>query len=303
TIDFDLNVVIPNTLMTLNEGAIEPWTKPKYRAFQTELKRFAKVHGIPLSVAWCDLEEDQRQLILQGEGKFPGIKGFFSLLERKKYKLHVRVFLSRYRGYATCQDCGGQRLRAEARTVKIDEKNICEVTAMTVEQASRFVEHVKLTAQQAEIADKILQEIRDRLSFLNSVGLEYLTLDRAASTLSGGESQRIQLATSLGSRLVGALYVLDEPSIGLHSRDTDRLVRILHELRDLGNTILVVEHDPEVMAASDRIVDLGPGAGELGGKIIAAGTYSEISQNTQSLTGRYLSHNLAIPIPSSRRKA
>ena len=303
TIDFDLNLVIPNTLMTLNEGAIEPWTKPKYRAFQTELKRFAKVHGIPLSVAWCDLEEDQRQLILQGEGKFPGIKGFFSLLERKKYKLHVRVFLSRYRGYATCQDCGGQRLRAEARTVKIDEKNICEVTAMTVEQASRFVEHVKLTAQQAEIADKILQEIRDRLSFLNSVGLEYLTLDRAASTLSGGESQRIQLATSLGSRLVGALYVLDEPSIGLHSRDTDRLVRILHELRDLGNTILVVEHDAEVMAASDRIVDLGPGAGEHGGKIIASGTYDEISQNSHSLTGRYLSQNLGIPIPATRRKA
>ena len=215
----------------------------------------------------------------------------------------MRVFLSRYRGYATCQDCQGQRLRAEARNVKINSKNICDVTAMTVEQAARFIADIKLTTHEAEIAEKILEEIRDRLGFLNSVGLEYLTLDRTASTLSGGESQRIQLATSLGSRLVGALYVLDEPSIGLHSRDTDRLVRILHELRDLGNTILVVEHDPEVMAASDRIVDLGPGAGELGGKIIAAGTYGEISRNTQSLTGRYLSHNLAIPIPSSRRKA
>jgi excinuclease ABC subunit A len=302
TIDFDLNLVIPNPLLTLNDGAIEPWTKPKYRVFQTELKRLAKVHGIPLDVSWCDLEEEQRLLVLHGEGKFPGITGFFSLLERKKYKLHVRVFLSRYRGYATCQDCQGQRLRAEARIVKINGKNICDVTAMTVEQAARFVAEIKLTAREAEIAEKILEEIRDRLGFLNSVGLEYLTLDRTASTLSGGESQRIQLATSLGSRLVGALYVLDEPSIGLHSRDTDRLVRILHELRDLGNTILVVEHDPEVMAASDRIVDLGPGAGELGGKIIAAGTYGEISRNTQSLTGRYLSHNLAIPIPSSRRK-
>jgi excinuclease ABC subunit A len=302
TIDFDLNLVIPNPLMSLNQGAIEPWTKPKYRVFQAELKRFAKVHGIPLNVPWCELDEEHRSSIIQGRDKFPGITGFFSLLERKKYKLHVRVFLSRYRGYATCQDCRGQRLRAEARTVKIDDKNICDVTAMTVEQAAKFIKGVKLTPQQAAIAEKILDEIRDRLGFLNSVGLEYLTLDRTASTLSGGESQRIQLATSLGSRLVGALYVLDEPSIGLHSRDTDRLVRILHELRDLGNTILVVEHDPEVMAASDRIVDLGPGAGELGGKIIAAGTFSEISRNTQSLTGRYLSHNLSIPVPAVRRK-
>jgi len=302
TIDFDLNLVIPNPTLSLNAGAIEPWTKPKYRAFGTELKRFAKAHGIPLNVPWQDLEEDQRLLIVHGEGKFPGITGFFALLERKKYKLHVRVFLSRYRGYATCQDCQGQRLRTEARVVKIDGKNICDVTAMTVEQAAQFIAGVRLTPQQSEIAEKILEEIRDRLGFLNSVGLEYLTLDRAASTLSGGESQRIQLATSLGSRLVGALYVLDEPSIGLHSRDTERLVRILHELRDLGNTILVVEHDAEVMAASDRIVDLGPGAGELGGKVIATGTYGEIARNPQSLTGRYLSHNLAIPIPQNRRK-
>ena len=302
TIDFDLNLVIPNPLLTLNEGAIEPWTKPKYKTFQAELKRFAKVHDIAMNQSWCDLENDQRTLILQGDGKFPGITGFFALLERKKYKLHIRVFLSRYRGYATCQDCHGQRLRAEARNVKIEGKNICELTAMTVEHAARFVGEVKLTPQQAEIAEKILEELRDRLGFLNSVGLEYLTLDRTASTLSGGESQRIQLATSLGSRLVGALYVLDEPSIGLHSRDTDRLVRILHELRDLGNTILVVEHDSEVMAASDRIVDLGPVAGELGGKIVATGTYDEISRNAHSLTGRYLSHNLAIPIPPARRK-
>src|SRR5438270_3297133 len=173
---------------------------------------------------------------------------------------------------------------------------------MTLEEAAKYFAGLKLSEYQSGIAEEILQEIRSRLKFLNSVGLEYLTLDRTASTLSGGESQRIQLATSLGSRLVGALYVLDEPSIGLHSRDTARLVRILHELRDLGNTILVVEHDAEVMAASDRIVDLGPGAGELGGKIIASGTYAQISRNPQSLTGRYLSHNLAIPIPSNRRK-
>src|SRR5437660_410285 len=288
TIDFDLNLVVPNPLLTLNEGAIEPWTKPKYKAFQAELKRFLKAHDIPSNVPWCDLENDQRSLILQGDGKFPGITGFFALLERKKYKLHVRVFLSRYRGYATCQDCQGQRLRAEARHVRIEGKNICELTAMTVEQAARFVAEVDLRPQQAAIAEKILEEVRDRLGFLNNVGLEYLTLDRTASTLSGGESQRIQLATSLGSRLVGALYVLDEPSIGLHSRDTDRLVRILHELRDLGNTILVVEHDAEVMSAADRILDLGPGAGELGGKVVAAGTYDQILNSTPSLTGRYL---------------
>lgn len=303
TIDFDINLVVPNPLLTLNEGAVEPWTKPKYKAVQADLKRFAKLHDIPMNVPWCDLENDQRALVLRGDGKFPGITGFFTLLERKKYKLHVRVFLSRYRGYATCQDCQGQRLRAEARNVKIQGNNICEITAMTVEQAARFITEVELTPQQVAIAEKILQEVRDRLGFLNSVGLEYLTLDRTASTLSGGESQRIQLATSLGSRLVGALYVLDEPSIGLHSRDTDRLVRILHELRNLGNTILVVEHDLEVMAASDRIVDLGPGAGELGGKIVATGTYDEISRNSHSLTGRYLSNNLAIPIPPARRKA
>ena len=191
--------MIPNPLLTLNEGAIEPWTKPKYKTFQAELKRFAKVHDIAMNQSWCDLENDQRTLILQGDGKFPGITGFFALLERKKYKLHIRVFLSRYRGYATCQDCHGQRLRAEARNVKIEGKNICELTAMTVEHAARFVGEVKLTPQQAEIAEKILEELRDRLGFLNSVGLEYLTLDRTASTLSGGESQRIQLATSLGS--------------------------------------------------------------------------------------------------------
>src|SRR5207237_4901126 len=178
TIDFDLNLVVPNPLLTLNEGAIEPWTKPKYRAFQTELKRFAKVRGIPLNVRWCDFDDSQRALILHGDGKFPGITGFFTLLERKKYKLHVRVFLSRYRGYATCQDCQGQRLRAEARNVRVDNKNICELTAMTVEEAARFFSDLKLTTQQAEIADKILEEIRDRLGFLNSVGLEYVTLDR-----------------------------------------------------------------------------------------------------------------------------
>jgi len=302
TIDFDLDLVIPDKIKTLADGAIEPWTKPKYRPLFTDLKRYAKQAGIPLDVPWVDLEAEHRNLVLNGEGKFLGVRGFFNHLERKKYKLHVRVFLSRYRGYSLCPDCNGSRLRLEARQVKISGRNICELCGLTVENALRFFEEVKLSAQEAEIADKLLHEIRERLRFLNDVGLEYLTLDRLSSTLSGGEAQRIQLATSLGSRLVGTLYVLDEPSIGLHPRDTHRLIKILHGLRDLGNTILVVEHDPDIMRAADRILDLGPGAGENGGKLVAEGTYEEILHNPVSLTGRYLSEDLRIQAPMVRRK-
>ncbi len=302
TIDFDLDLVIPDKLKTLGECPIEPWTKPKYRPLFTDLKRFAKQADIPLDVPWADLEDEHRNLVLNGEGKFLGVRGFFNHLERKKYKLHVRVFLSRYRGYSLCPDCNGSRLRLEARQVKINGRNICEICALTVEDALRFFEQVELSAEEAEIADKLLQEIRERLRFLNDVGLEYLTLDRLSSTLSGGEAQRIQLATSLGSRLVGTLYVLDEPSIGLHPRDTHRLIKILHDLRNLGNTILVVEHDPDIMRAADRILDLGPGAGENGGKLVAEGTYDEILHNPVSLTGRYLSEDLRIQLPVLRRK-
>ena len=301
TIDFDLNLVIPDPSKSLNQGAIEPWTKPKYRPLFTELKRFARSAGIPLDQPWAELTPEQQCQIVDGEGKFPGIRGFFAHLDRKKYKLHVRVFISRYRGYSLCSDCKGSRLRLEARQVRINERNICDVVGLTIEEAAAFFGHLQLTEQEAGIADKILEEIRERLRFLNEVGLEYLTLDRLASTLSGGEAQRIQLATSLGSRLVGTLYVLDEPSIGLHSRDTHRLISILHDLRDLGNTILVVEHDPDVMRASDRILDLGPGAGESGGKLIAAGTYDEIQHSPGSLTGRYLSNELRIQMPGNRR--
>jgi len=302
TIDFDLDLVIPDQSLTLNQGAIEPWTKPKYRSLFTDLKRFAREADIPLDVPWNDLDREQQRLVIEGEGRFLGVRGFFNYLERKKYKLHVRVFLSRYRGYSLCSTCSGARLRLEARQVKINGKNICETCCMTVEAASKFFEALELTEQEAGIAERLLQEIRERLRFLNEVGLEYLTLDRLASTLSGGEAQRIQLATSLGSRLVGTLYVLDEPSIGLHSRDTHRLIKILHNLRDLGNTILVVEHDRDVMQASDTILDLGPGAGENGGRVIAAGTYEQIQKMPASLTGRYLSDELQIQIPSARRK-
>jgi excinuclease ABC subunit A len=302
TIDFDLNLVIPDKSLTLNQGAIEPWTKPKYRSLLTDLKRFAREADIPIDVPWSELDREHQRLVIEGEGRFLGIRGFFNYLERKKYKLHVRVFLSRYRGYSVCSACNGTRLRTEARQVKINGKNICDISRMTIEDASKFFEGLELTEQEAGIADRLLQEIRERLRFLNEVGLEYLTLDRLASTLSGGEAQRIQLATSLGSRLVGTLYVLDEPSIGLHSRDTHRLIKILHNLRDLGNTILVVEHDRDVMRASDTILDLGPGAGENGGKVIAAGTYEQIQNMPASLTGRYLAEELQIQIPSTRRQ-
>jgi excinuclease ABC subunit A len=302
TIDFDLDLVIPDPKKSLGEGAIDPWNKPKYRPVFTEMKRFAKQEEIPLDVPWVELDAAQRELILDGDGKFLGVRGFFAYLERKKYKLHVRVFLSRYRGYSTCPECRGSRLRLEARQVKINGKNICEVCAMTVEEAANFFAGVQLSEEEAEIAERLLQEIRERLRFLNDVGLEYLTLDRLSSTLSGGEAQRIQLATSLGSRLVGTLYVLDEPSIGLHSRDTHRLIKILQDLRDLGNTILVVEHDPDIMRTADRILDLGPGAGENGGTLVAAGTYDEILRNPASLTGRYLADDLRIQIPAVRRQ-
>jgi excinuclease ABC subunit A len=316
TIDFDLALVIPDPTKALSEGVIEPWTKPKYRPWFNELKKFAKQAALPLDVAWAHLTPEQQRLVIEGERRFPGIRGFFQYLERKKYKLHVRVFLSRYRGYSTCSNCGGARLRREAQQVKIAGKNICEVCSMTVEEAGKFFESLEPTGaedrssktdlmlrrEEVDIAEKLFDEIRSRLKFLNDVGLEYLMLDRLTSTLSGGEAQRIQLATSLGSRLVGTLYVLDEPSIGLHSRDTHRLINILHGLRDLGNTVLVVEHDPDVMRASNRILDLGPGAGEHGGKVIATGSYDEIQHMPGSLTGRYLANELRIQLPNNRRK-
>jgi excinuclease ABC subunit A len=301
TVDFDLNLVIPDKKLTLNEGAIDPWNRPKYRPWFTDLRKHAEALQIPMDVPWRDLPDAARETVLRGKGSFVGVWGFFAQMERKKYKLHVRVMLSKYRGYAECPDCRGQRLRAEARSVRINGQNICQATALTIAQAKEFFAALKLTPMQEEIAGSILEEVRQRLSFLDAVGLEYLTLDRLASSLSGGEAQRIQLATSLGSRLVGALYVLDEPSIGLHTRDTARLIRILKELRDLGNTILVVEHDADVLRAADHLLDLGPGAGEFGGKLLAEGVLAEIEANPNSLTGRYLSGQVAIPVPTRRR--
>ncbi len=303
TVDFDLNLVIPDRGLTLNDGAIDPWNRPKYRSWFTELKKQAGSLGIPMDVPWREMTEEAREIVLRGKGSsFEGVWGFFAQMERKKYKLHVRVMLSKYRGYAECPECRGQRLRAEARAVRISGLNICQAAALTIAKAKEFFASLKLTPMQEEIAGSILEEVQQRLTFLDAVGLEYLTLDRLASTLSGGEAQRIQLATSLGSQLVGALYVLDEPSIGLHTRDTERLIRILEKLRDLGNTIVVVEHDADVLRAADHLLDLGPGAGEFGGKVLAEGVLAEIEANPNSLTGRYLSGQISIPVPTRRRE-
>ncbi len=301
TVDYDLNLVIPDKGLSLSDGAIDPWNRPKYRSWFTEMKKQASALGVPMDVPWREMSEAAREVVLRGKGTFEGVHGFFAQMEKKKYKLHVRVMLSKYRGYAECPECRGQRLRAEARAVRINGLNICQSAALTIAKAKDFFASLKLTPMQEEIAGPILEEVQQRLSFLDAVGLEYLTLDRLASTLSGGEAQRIQLATSLGSQLVGTLYVLDEPSIGLHTRDTARLIRILKKLRDLGNTIVVVEHDADVLRSADHLLDLGPGAGEFGGKLLAEGVLAEIEANPNSLTGKYLSGKISIPVPTRRR--
>ncbi len=282
TIDYDPDRVIPDPYLAISQGAVHPWTRPQYRWAQ---KDFVATHRgrVRLDTPCVELEGRERQLL------WKAIQEFFAEVEHKKYKVHVRVFLSRYRGYALCPECGGARLRKEALNIQLGGETIAAAAKKNIAQALEFFEKLELSTEENAIAEKVLVEIRQRLRFLNDVGLDYLTLDRLSATLSGGEAQRIQLATCLGSRLVGATYVLDEPSIGLHSRDTGRLIRILHELRDLGNTIVVVEHDPDIMRAADEIVDLGPGAGESGGKVVFQGTRAELFEgNAQTLTGRYL---------------
>ena len=312
-IELDLDLVVPDHGKSVVNGAIEPWTKPHYRGCLVDLKRSAKVAGVRLDVPWADLTDAERRFIVEGQAgavhddagdsvKYPGIRGFFKWLERKKYKVHVRVFLSRYRGYQTCPECAGTRLRREARDVQVSGRTIDVICALTVKDATTFFETLDLSPKEAAVADKVLREIQRRLGFLTDVGLDYLTLDRLSSTLSGGESQRINLATSLGSALVDTLYVLDEPSIGLHPRDNERLIAILRQLRDQGNTVLVVEHDADMIRVADHIVDLGLGAGEQGGRVMYAGPLAGLYDEPRSLTAKYLRGDLVIPIPETRRK-
>jgi excinuclease ABC subunit A len=304
TVDFDMDLIVPDPTLSLKEGAVDPWTKPQYTWYYDEEVKPRAKGKLRLDTPWVQLRDDEKEFLREH------INRFFQEVERKKYKVHVRVFLSRYRAYTECPACRGGRLRPEALYVRVGEFNIAQVSKMNIARSRDFFDRLELSPEEAEVAERVLVEIRQRLKFLNDVGLEYLTLDRLSATLSGGEAQRIQLATSLGSRLVGAIYVLDEPSIGLHNRDTARLVGILEELRDLGNTIVVVEHDADVMSASDHIIDMGPGAGENGGRVIFAGSYKQLLEppralktpESQSLTGRYLRGELAVSRSMDRRK-
>ena len=301
TIGLDLDLVIPNPGLSLKDGAIEPWTKAQHEWAFDELRQFCKSEKISMTVPFAQLSRGEQRAIIEGRKEFGGVRGFFDWMETKKYKLHVRVFLSKYRGYTLCPDCGGSRLRQEARDVRVGGKTLPEVCALSIKDAATFFDALELSTEQSAIADRILFEVRRRLRFMVEVGLDYLTLDRLASTLSGGEAQRIQLATNLGSSLVGALYVLDEPSIGLHPRDNDRLIRLLHNLRDIGNTVLVVEHDEEMMRAADYILDIGPSAGELGGRVMYEGNFAGLMSQEGSLTARYLRGEAEIKAPRQRR--
>ncbi|MFL6374717.1 MAG: excinuclease ABC subunit UvrA [Pyrinomonadaceae bacterium] len=303
TIGIDYGLVIANPLLSLKDGAIEPFTRPTHAWAMRELTKYCSSAGISMTKPFADLEDYQQNCIIYGDEGWRGLKGFFKFLETKKYKLHVRVFLAKYRGYTKCPDCEGQRLRQEARDVKIGMRSLPEIVDMSIADAHEFFAKLELSEERAKIAEKVLLEIERRLKFLVDVGLDYLTLGRLAATLSGGEAQRIQLATNLGSLLVGTLYVLDEPSIGLHPRDNSRLIKILENLRDIGNTVLVVEHDEETMRAADHIIDVGVNAGEHGGELVYEGDFEGLLKDNVSLTAKYLRGEAEIKVPSQRRKA
>ncbi|PJA97094.1 MAG: excinuclease ABC subunit A [Ignavibacteriales bacterium CG_4_9_14_3_um_filter_34_10] len=300
TMDYDMDLIIPNTKLSILEGAVAPWRTAKYSKFQRDLVQAAYFHKIPIDIPVERLSQEQMDLIKTGFKGFIGIDGFFNLLEKNKYKMHVRILMSKYRGYTTCSACKGSRLRRESLQVKIDGKSIYDIVRLPLSNSLTHFQNLKLSEYERAIAERILQEIVKRLTFMNDVGLNYLTLDRLSNTLSGGESQRINLATSLGSALMGTLYVLDEPSIGLHSKDNSRLIKILKSLRDIGNSVLVVEHDEEMIKEADYIIDVGPFAGTNGGKIVAKGNLTDIINSEESLTGKYLSGRMKIPIPQSR---
>jgi excinuclease ABC subunit A len=300
TMDYDMDLIIPDTKLSILEGAIAPWRTAKYSKFQRDLVQAAYFQKIPVDVPIGKLSQEQIDLIKTGFKGFIGIDGFFKLLEKNKYKMHVRILMSKYRGYTTCSACKGSRLRRESLQVKIDGKSIYDIVKLPLSKSLVFFQNLMLSDYEKAVAERIFQEIIKRLTFMNDVGLNYLTLDRLSNTLSGGESQRINLATSLGSALMGTLYVLDEPSIGLHSKDNSRLIKILKSLRDIGNSVLVVEHDEEMIREADYIIDVGPLAGINGGKIVAKGNLTDIVNAEESLTGKYLSGKMKIPIPQSR---
>lgn len=301
-IGIDEDLVIPDKSKSIYEGAIAPWRGEKMREWNEELIKHALKFDFPIHRQYNQLTEKQQQLLWTGNKFFRGLDAFFKELEEQTYKIQYRVLLSRYRGKTTCPECKGSRLRQDASYVKIDGKSITDVVLMSLDKALDFFRNLQLNETDSKVAKRLLMEITNRLSFLNDVGLSYLTLNRLSNSLSGGESQRINLATSLGSSLVGSVYVLDEPSIGLHPRDTQRLIGVLKSLRDVGNTVLVVEHEEEIMKAADHIIDIGPEAGTHGGELIFSGTYNEIIKDDNSLTGRYLSGREEIAIPTHRRK-
>ena len=299
-IGIDTELVIPNTALSIYEGAIFPWRGESMNWYRDELVKNAYKFDFPIHKPFFQLTEEQQELLWTGNEYFQGLTDFFKELEEKNYKIQNRVMLSRYRGKTRCQSCKGKRLRIEASYVKISGKTISDLVEMPISDLVSFFNSLELSKYDQKIAKRLLIEITNRLSFLTNVGLDYLTLNRNSSSLSGGESQRINLATSLGSSLVGSMYILDEPSIGLHPRDTERLIKVLLSLRDLGNTVIVVEHDEDIMKAADMIIDIGPEAGTFGGNLVAQGTYDEIL-NSDSLTAEYLNGTKEIALPKTRR--
>lgn len=299
-IGIDPDLVIPNTGLSIYEQAIAPWRGSGFRKYYDDLINNAYLFDFPLHKPYFELTEKQKDLIWKGNTYFAGLHQFFQKLEAKNYKIQNRVLLSRYRGKTKCDACNGTRLRKETDNIKINGKSLPELMHLPLDEVAVFFNQIKLTKHQQAIGQRLLIEINSRLSFVQNVGLGYLTLNRKSNTLSGGESQRINLATSLGSSLVGSMYILDEPSIGLHSRDNERLIAILNQLKSLGNTVIVVEHDEEIMRAADAIIDIGPEAGTLGGHVVAQGTFNEIIQQP-TLTADYLTRKKTIPIPKRRR--
>lgn len=302
TIDIDENLIVPDRNKSIFQNAIHVFSTPKHSKHLSDLLFEGKKNNVRVHTPFKDLTKEEVEKVFKGMGDYLGINKFFRMVEREAaYKIHYRVLLSRYRAYTKCSECEGSRLRKEALYVKFSDKTIKDLVQSNIEELYFFFNNVKLGKTDQAIAGRILEEIRNRLKYLYEVGLGYLTLNRLTSTLSGGESQRINLATSLGSALVGSIYVLDEPSVGLHPRDNNRLINILKSLRDIGNSVIVVEHDPDMINASDYIIDIGPKAGEFGGEVIYAGSIKDIAKSKDSLTAKYLTGNLKIELPNRRR--